>query len=50
VPGRSVALGLRADGRQRMDEIVHVRMKDEVVPARVVAPCFHDPQGLRMRS
>ncbi len=50
VHGRSVALGLLADGRQRMDEIVHVRMKDEVVPARVVAPCFHDPQGLRMRS
>jgi len=50
VHGRSVALGLLADGRRRMDETVHVRMKDEVVPVRVVAPCFHDPQGQRMRS
>jgi sarcosine oxidase subunit alpha len=50
VHDRSVALGLLANGRQRMGQTVHVRMKDEVVPAQVVAPCFHDPQGLRMRS
>jgi sarcosine oxidase subunit alpha len=50
VHDRSVALGLLADGRQRHGQTVHVRMKDEVVPVKVVAPCFHDPQGLRMRS
>jgi len=50
VHDRSIALGLLANGRQRMGQTVHVRMKDEVVPVRVVAPCFHDPQGLRMRS
>ena len=47
---RSVALGLLSDGRQRMGERVHVRLKDEVVPAKVVAPCFHDPDGKLLRS
>jgi sarcosine oxidase subunit alpha len=47
---RSIALGLLADGRQRMGETVYVRMKDDVVPARVVEPCFYDPKGQRMRS
>ena len=50
VQNRSVALGLLTDGRQRMGERVHVRLKDEVVPAKVVAPCFHDPDGKLLRS
>ena len=50
VQERTVALALLSDGRMRMGETVHVRMKGEVAAATVVAPCFHDPQGLRLRS
>jgi sarcosine oxidase subunit alpha len=50
VQQRSVALGLLRDGRRRMGETVFVRMKDDVVRATVTAPCFHDPQGARLRG
>ena len=50
VQQRSVALGLLTDGRRRSGETVHIRLKDEVVPALVTTPCFHDPKGLRMRG
>jgi sarcosine oxidase subunit alpha len=50
VQQRSVALGLLTNGRQRLGETVWIRLKDEVVPAVVTAPCFHDPKGLRMRA
>ena len=47
---RSVALGLLANGRQRLGETVFIRMQDQVVRATVTAPCFHDPSGARLRS
>ena len=50
VQQRSVALGLLTHGRQRLGETVWIRLKDEVVPAVVTAPCFYDPKGLRMRA
>lgn len=50
VQKRSVALGLLTNGRARMGETVFIRLKEEVVPAVVTAPCFHDPKGLRLRS
>ncbi len=50
VQNRSVALGLLTNGRARMGETVFIRLKDEVVPAVVTAPCFHDPKGLRLRG
>jgi len=50
VAGRSVGLGLLADGRARMGETVHARLKDRIVRATVVAPVFHDPEGLRLRN
>lgn len=50
VQQRSIALGLLMDGRKRMGETVLIRLKDEVVPALVVAPCFHDAKGLRLRG
>ena len=50
VQQRSVALGLLTGGRKRIGETVWIRLKDEAVPALVVAPCFHDPKGQRMRA
>ncbi len=47
---RSIALGLLANGRQRMGETVFIRMQDQVVRATVAAPCFYDPAGARLRS
>jgi len=47
---RSIALGLLANGRQRMGETVFIRMQDQVVRASVTAPCFYDPTGTRLRS
>ncbi len=49
VQDRPVALALLADGRSRMGETVHIRMKDHVATAEVTAPCFHDPEGERLR-
>lgn len=43
--GRSIALGLLADGRRRLGEAVHVPLADRWVTATVVAPVFHDPDG-----
>ena len=50
VQDRVIALGLLVDGRARIGETAHVRMKDEVVAVTVAEPCFHDPEGLRLRS
>ncbi len=50
VQHRVVALALLLDGRARIGETAHVRIKDEVVPVTVTTPCFHDPDGERLRS
>ena len=50
VHDRVIALGLLANGRQRLDETVHIRRKEQVVTATVVEPCFHDPRGHLLRS
>ena len=47
---RSIALGLLANGRQRMGETVFIRMQDQVVRATVTAPCFYDPACTKLRS
>jgi len=47
---RAIALGLLTNGRQRIGETVHVRMKEDVVRATVTAPCFYDPKGEKLRS
>ena len=47
---RSIALALLMDGNNRMGQQVHVRLKEEAVPARVTRPCFYDPEGNRLRS
>ncbi len=50
VQNRSVALAILTDGRSRMGQSAYIRMKDNVVTAKVVRPCFHDPDGKLMRS
>ncbi|MBC7608656.1 MAG: (2Fe-2S)-binding protein [Polaromonas sp.] len=47
---RSVALGLLQNGRQRQGETVFIRIKEEVVRALVVEPCFYDAAGEKLRS
>jgi sarcosine oxidase subunit alpha len=47
---RVIALGLLRRGRSRMGEIVHARVRNEIVPLRVVAPVFHDADRARVRS
>jgi sarcosine oxidase subunit alpha len=43
--GRSIALALVADGRNRLGETLHVPMPGGAVPVIVVKPIFHDPEG-----
>ncbi|MBE1285206.1 MAG: FAD-dependent oxidoreductase [Rhodobacteraceae bacterium] len=50
VQNRWVALALLTGGHDRHGETVHVRLKDRTIPARVTAPCFHDPEGKLLRS
>jgi sarcosine oxidase subunit alpha len=50
VQKRVIALSLLKDGRNRIGDKVHIRMKDRVVSAEVTAPCFHDPDGALLRS
>ena len=48
--GRRVGLALLVDGRARMGDVMQVRLPERCIAARVVAPLFHDPEGLRMRG
>ena len=50
VHGRSLGLALLENGRARIGETAHVRLKDEVIPVEVSAPCFYDPKGEVLRS
>lgn len=47
---RVIALGLLRRGRERMGQIVHARVRDEIVPLKVVPPVFHDADRTRVRS
>jgi sarcosine oxidase subunit alpha len=46
--GRSVALALVEDGRERQGGTVYLPMPDKVLAARVTAPIFYDPEGARL--
>ena len=50
VHNRSIALALLSNGRNRIGQKAFIRMKKEVVQAEIVEPCFHDPEGQRLRS
>jgi sarcosine oxidase subunit alpha len=48
--GRSIALALVRNGRNRMGETVFVPLPDRTIPARVTEPKFYDPEGARLVS
>lgn len=50
VNNRWVGLGLLDNGRARHGETAYARLKDGVIPAKITAPVFHDPDGERLRS
>ena len=47
---RSVGLALLENGHARHGETVYVRIKEKIVPVKVTAPCFYDPDGAKLRS
>ena len=48
--GRTVALGIVAGARARLGETVSVYYEGRTQPARLVAPCQLDPEGMRLRA
>ncbi|MEM7317508.1 MAG: 2Fe-2S iron-sulfur cluster-binding protein [Pseudomonadota bacterium] len=50
VHDRWVGLALLENGHSRHGELVHVRLKDGTIPARVTPPIHFDPNGERLRS
>ncbi len=50
INNRFVALALLNNGRSRISEIVQVRNLTGIEKGEVVAPCFYDPDGKRLRS
>jgi sarcosine oxidase subunit alpha len=50
VQGRALGLALLDNGRARIGELAHVRLQDRVVPVRITAPSFHDPEGRLLKS
>jgi sarcosine oxidase subunit alpha len=47
---RWIGLALLENGRSRIGETAHVRVKGEVTPVEITKPCFYDPDGERLRS
>ena len=47
---RSIALALIKRGRSRHGETVQVPLEDKVVPAKISAPQFYDPEGVRING
>jgi len=48
--GRSIALALLKEGRQRVGQKILISGLQRAVSAEVTAPVFYDPKGERMRS
>jgi sarcosine oxidase subunit alpha len=46
--GRSIAMGVIKNGRNRMGQTVFVPLVDRVIRARIVEPKFYDPEGKRI--
>lgn len=47
---RWVALGMLRGGGSRKGDVVQILTRGGVAEARVVAPCFYDPQGQRLNA
>ncbi len=50
VKQRVIALGLLLNGRARIGQTVFIRDREKTIKAIVTKPCFHDPQGHRLRG
>ncbi len=50
VHNRWIALALLKQGRTRIGTTAHVRVQGEVIPVEVTPACFHDSDGLELRS
>ena len=50
VMNRWIALALLENGRSRIGETVHARLKDSTVVSEVTAPIFYDTDGGKLRS
>ena len=50
VNDRWVGLGLLRNGRARIGQEAHIRLTDGTIPVEITRPCFHDPDGLRLRG
>jgi sarcosine oxidase subunit alpha len=49
--GRSIAMAVVVDGRDREGETLHVPMPDRVITAKVVkSTVFYDPEGTRLSA
>ena len=46
---RTIALGLLANGRERLDETVYANANGRIIPAIVSKPIFYDLDGRKMR-
>lgn len=46
--GRSIALGLVAGGKDRMGEMLHIPMPDNIYTAKVTGTVFYDAEGARL--
>jgi sarcosine oxidase subunit alpha len=47
---RPIALGLLRNGRARIGETVHARVRSSIIPMTVTAPVFHDADRTRVKS
>ncbi len=50
VNDRWIALALLENGRERIGGTAHARTRTRIIPARIAAPCFHDPEGRLLRG
>ncbi len=48
--GRSIALALVKDGRNRSGETIHAPLRDRTISAEIVSPVFFDPEGERLNG
>ena len=48
--GRSIALALLANGRNRIGQRLYAPMQGRAIAVQVVPPVFHDPQGTRLHG
>ncbi|HTU52811.1 MAG TPA: sarcosine oxidase subunit alpha family protein [Acetobacteraceae bacterium] len=46
--GRSIALAMVRNGRNRLGETLHVKLPDRSIPVTLTNPVFYDPEGARL--